>query len=758
MPGFAKFLLFVLLVAAGAFGFAEAPPDTPTPQPDPVTWLIGHPERWPKQVTLVERQDFPAMLNGKLVGAISVPAGSVVTVVKIEPEAMTVVFRGGEKRISYKATNLAEIAKAEMERPVPAPTPELANAAPIVPPAPTPFRGFEENREAEKEPPADHVVSFETNAPGEDKAIRDWGLDTCWPEINNMKRGLIFMGPENVNIVRVGFDVGEPLKNGELTEKQKAAVKNFASIAALAGPKARWDMNLASEVNAWYIKGQNRVHVDRWAAAMVACQKAYNRPMWMVEPFNEPDYLSNNEGSPEDLRSIMNRLLKSSLAGAKMAGGSTLNNDEALPWYKTISSQAAIGTTHCLAGTAKTYVDFLKAVARDNKVPFNPELHNNVEVLMGAEYGMKGGIWWGTAELARGELVKACQGRRLGYAEDLPKWTAAAVYRAPSGKLQAFVGASERMAVTTTYRFSCKDRNVFFDGHGPQREYTVTIPGGNGYWKDQPNAEVVINITWGADVPPPIAGKYILVNRNSGKVMEVADAGKNEGAVIQQGSYAGKTNQQWDVTPLDSRNGGDYSYYTIKAVHSGMPAEVANFSYDDGGPVQQWSDTKVPTQNWFLEYAGDNCFYVRNRWNAMCLDVADKSAAGGARLVQSALTDARHQQWRLVPVSDSPLDSAPPAEPSLLTASAQAGSIELKWTANKEPDLAGYTVLRADKPGGPYDTIARGVTTNQFVDKSANEQRRYYYVVRAVDRSMNQSKLSMETSALPASGGGVGRP
>jgi hypothetical protein len=63
-------------------------------------------------------------------------------------------------------------------------------------------------------------------------------------------------------------------------------------------------------------------------------------------------------------------------------------------------------------------------------------------------------------------------------AEDLGKWTAAAVYRGTNGSVQAFFGGSERMATTTSYRLFSKDRDVFYDGYGPQRDYTVTVPGG----------------------------------------------------------------------------------------------------------------------------------------------------------------------------------------------------------------------------------------------------------------------------------------
>ena len=161
------------------------------------------------------------------------------------------------------------------------------------------------------------------------------------------------------------------------------------------------------------------------------------------------------------------------------------------------------------------------------------------ETIMGANYGLQGAIWWGTAERARGEFVKACQGQQLGYADDWTKWTAAAVYRGTNGAVQAFIGASERMATTTSYRFFSKDRDVFYDGNGPRRDYTVTIPGGNGYQVNQPDAEQVVNINWGADIQRAINGRYIVVYRNSGKVLEVPGGNTNNGVILDQSTYTG---------------------------------------------------------------------------------------------------------------------------------------------------------------------------------------------------------------------------
>lgn len=597
----------------------------------------------------------------------------------------------------------------------------------------------------------DHTILFSPTDPGVTRSITNWGLDTCWASFDNMQRGLIFMGTNNVNIVRVGFFVDAPLTNNDVTPANKSAMQTCINLANMATTATRWDMNLNTGVNAWYVSGVNTVYPDRWAAAISACQRYYNRSLWMVEGFNEPDYLPNNEGSAQNLYDIFGYLQASNnFAGTLMAGGSTLNNDMSISWFNTVAARATVGTTHCLAGSATNYVKFLQSVTASNALPFNPELHNVMEALMGVNYGLKGGIWWGPAELARGSFVKACQGTRLGYADDLPKWTAAAVYRGSNGNVQAFVGESERQALPTTYRFFSRDRDVFYDGSGPQREYTVATTGGSGYQTAaHHNAEKVVNITWGPDVPPAINGRYLVVNRNSTKVMEVAGASTGDGANIQQNTYTNGLNQQWDILPLAATNGGDYSYYTVTAAHSGKAADLNNFSYADGANVQQWTSALGANQQWFLEYATNGYFYLRSRWSGKYLDVSGGSTANGANIFQWSGNGGLNQQWRLIPVGASPTDLTPPTAPTGVTASANAVSIQLNWNASAASDLAGYTVLRGTNSGGPYDIIARGFTNNAFTDKSANQPKTYYYVVKAADKSLNTSANSAQVSATP---------
>ena len=112
-------------------------------------------------------------------------------------------------------------------------------------------------------------------------------------------------------------------------------------------------------------------------------------------------------------------------------------------------------------------------------------------------------------------------------------------------------------------------------------------------------------------------------------------------------------------------------------------------------------------------------------------------------------TSTFDQQWRLIPAGVTNYDFVAPAAPTQVAATANAVSIQLNWRTNSETDLASYTVLRSTTNSGPYYIVARGLTNNTFTDKSANVPQNFYYVVQAVDRSLNTSVNSTPVSATP---------
>lgn len=598
------------------------------------------------------------------------------------------------------------------------------------------------------QPIPDRTVSYKISAPGVSKPI-EWGLDLAWLSDVNIRRGIAFMGADRVDVVRSSFMPTNPLLNGTTLQGDALTNTNLRIniIKQYLGTNTKVVLNSDHPSVSSYFY-QNAVNWAKLIDVTTKLHEAQGLNVISVSPFNEPDYTATGQGSLSDFYNICGELRSNShFNNIRISGGNTLNADAALTWYDSLKDRLDEGNTHQLAGSFNNYATFYETVRANGDHATNDELHNVMEAMVGVEYGMQTGIWWGTAELARGEFVKASDGVRLAYAEHRPNWSAASVYKNLDGKVQLFGGTSERQATTTTYRFVSKEKDVYYDGYGPQREYTMVLPGGTGYQQGQTNAERMVNVSWGDDIQPVIDGQYVIVNRNSGKVMEVAGGSTAAGANVQQGTYNGSNYQKWNVTPVSSRIGGDFSYFSIKSVNSGKPLDDNNFSLDNGGNIMQWDDSNSANQQRYFDYAGNGWFYIRSRHSAKCLDVFDASTADGGNIIQWEKNNGTNQQWRFIPVGAA-IEFVAPNAPTNLVATAKAESIRLDWTANSESDLGGYTIFRAESSGGPYNTIARNVTSTSFVDNTVTISGSYFYKIKAVDKSLNSSVYSNEVSAI----------
>lgn len=96
-----------------------------------------------------------------------------------------------------------------------------------------------------------------------------------------------------------------------------------------------------------------------------------------------------------------------------------------------------------------------------------------------------------------------------------------------------------------------------------------------------------------------------------------------------------------------------------------------------------------------------------------------------------------------------------PAAPAALTATAGNAQAALSWTASA--GASGYNVKRATVSGGPYTTVAAGVSAAGYTDTGLVNGTVYYYVVSAVNAA-GESANSAQATAIPAGGGDPGNP
>ena len=618
---------------------------------------------------------------------------------------------------------------------------------------------------------ADVSVPYAISAEGK-RFQPTWGLDQAWPNESNLLKGINHMGKENIGIGRTAFRYSVALTNDSvLGAADITALRNrntifnklsatlplvFTADQEAVGPN---DANPDRVPPEYFVKNKS-ANIEHWAAMINShvhwMQANTKHPVVGISPFNEPDYWSIEEGATPEKQWQVAKLLKEQYprcAEIPMVGGNTLNNDKALEWYTPGKQYYEWGNTHQLAGSFDSFAGFFQQLKKDGKVGYADEMHNVGEAMVGLEYGMTVGIWWGFDSRARGEFCDISRnGVRLAYGEHRNNWTAASVYRHDDGRVKAFVGSSERQAKTTTYQFVSTERDVYYDGYGPVHEFVMEMPGGTGYQTGQTNGERVINVTWGEDVPPSeINGTYKLLNKVSGATGNVVSY-TSSGDVIKQSKYTGSKKQQWTVKPCSSRIGGDFSFYDIESVDNAkIRMNVKDYSKSQADILAWTQDGPTSNEQWYLEYDGNGYYLIRNRESALYLASAGTSTM--AKIIQTPeLTGTNRDRmlFRFVPV-DVTYDTAAPAKPAGLLAESQSASVRLSWTANTETDVEGYMVVRAPKGTDDWNTIARQLTETYFVDNTCRPNTSYIYKVKAIDRSQNISEASDVVEAAPLS-------
>lgn len=135
--------------------------------------------------------------------------------------------------------------------------------------------------------------------------------------------------------------------------------------------------------------------------------------------------------------------------------------------------------------------------------------------------------------------------------------------------------------------------------------------------------------------------QYKLINRNSGKALDIAWGSQDNGANVLQYTYNGYNNQKWYLEPT-----GD-GYYYIKSVATGKVVDVSGKSTSNGGDVIQWQKNNGWNQQWKIESVGDGYYKLINRNSGLALDVSGRTTADNGDVIQWSYGGGWNQQWKI---------------------------------------------------------------------------------------------------------------
>ncbi|MER7727431.1 non-reducing end alpha-L-arabinofuranosidase family hydrolase [Streptomyces sp. NPDC096323] len=135
---------------------------------------------------------------------------------------------------------------------------------------------------------------------------------------------------------------------------------------------------------------------------------------------------------------------------------------------------------------------------------------------------------------------------------------------------------------------------------------------------------------------------YVLLNRNSGKALDVYNMATGDGARITQWTRNDQNQQQWQF--VDAGDG----YYRIKSRLSNKVLDVHNWSTANGGSIVQWTDLNATNQQWRLMESTDGYVRLVSRHSGKALEVQGASTADNANIVQYDDWGGTNQQWKLV--------------------------------------------------------------------------------------------------------------
>lgn len=274
-------------------------------------------------------------------------------------------------------------------------------------------------------------------------------------------------------------------------------------------------------------------------------------------------------------------------------------------------------------------------------------------------------------------------------------------------------------------------------------------------------------VTW---TPPASSAASLVVSYNVYRAPETGGF-----ALLDPAPFFRSSDPGGDVFKDSTLKPGTTYRYRVTAVdlfgRESLPTPPITLSLRDNGPLvspeiaRATSTNRAVTLEWIpgddprvktllvLRGTGPENLAVVGRVPVAATRYTDASVLGGTPYLYAlAAADASGQATgRSTMTSANGLNLTPPATPTGLNMDSGENALTLKWAANREQDLLGYWVYRAEgQQSSAEEVLLTGhpINTTEYVDRiPQGVQTRYHYRVVAINSSQVESAPSAQVTA-----------